>query len=242
MKFEIPLEQGRFLKRYKRFFADIEWKGQVITAHVPNTGSLKSCSEANSPCLFSVSQNPERKLPYTLEMIQAPTGAWVGVNTANPNKLIKEALHQGHFEWWKNYAEIKPEFKISAESRLDFALSNPNSDKKHFIEVKNVTMVENRIAKFPDAVSERGQKHLRDLMKLKSDGHTAEIVFTIQREDVDSFTTADEIDPQYGELFRKAIKSGVRVTPVVIVMNEKELAVSRKILPILKGILKLKPF
>ena len=166
-------------------------------------------------------------------MIQTAAGAWVGVNTSLPNRLIKEALVAQHFEWWAGYAEVKAEFKISAESRLDFALLQTGSEKKHFVEVKNVSMVENRVAKFPDAVSERGQKHLKDLMRLQSEGHSVEIVFTIQREDVDAFTTADEIDPKYGELFRLALAQGLRVTPVVISMQPTELAVSKKILPIL---------
>ena len=90
MKFDLSLEEGLFLKRYKRFFADIQWKGQTITVHVPNTGSMKSCTEPHSTCLFSISKNPERKLPYTLEMIKAASGAWVGVNTSIPNKIVKD--------------------------------------------------------------------------------------------------------------------------------------------------------
>lgn len=233
MKFESSLEQGRFLKRYKRFFADIEWNGKTITAHVPNTGSMKSCSEPDSPCLFSISKNLERKLPYTLEMIQTKAGTWVGVNTSQPNKLVKEALQFEHFDWWKGYEEIKPEFKISAESRLDFALLKSGTEKKHFIEVKNVSLVENSIAKFPDAVSERGQKHLRDLMKLKEEGHSVEIVFTIQRSDATQFAPADEIDPEYGRLLRQAIKAGVRVTPVVVLLSSTEMKLSKQLLPVL---------
>lgn len=235
MKYDSPLEEGRFLKRYKRFFADIHWQNQTITAHVPNTGSLKSCSEPNSLCLFSISKNPDRKLPYTLEMIQSQSGHWVGVNTTNPNKLIKEALQNQHFKWWSGFDEIKPEFKISKESRLDFALIRKNSDMRHYIEVKNVTLAENGHAKFPDSVTERGQKHLRDLMNLQSAGHTVEIVFAIQREDVEAFSPADDIDCKYGQLLREAVKQGVRVTPVVISMQRHQLIVSERILPLKLG-------
>lgn len=240
MEFSPPLKPGRFLKRYKRFFADIEFQGQVITAHVPNTGSMKSCSKPGSPCCFSTSLNKERKLPYTLEMIQAPSGAWVGVNTANPNRLVREALERKLFPWWEGFNEIQAEYKISPESRLDFALSKKSSDRKHFIEAKNVTLVCEvksgaqviRQAQFPDAVSERGQKHLQDLMRLVSEGHTAEIVFTIQRNDVDSFAPADSIDPKYGELLRQAIKQGVRVTPVLVEVTPEKIQMTNKLAPL----------
>lgn len=242
MKFTTPLSSGRFLKRYKRFFADIEFEGQIVTAHVANTGSMKTCSEPNSPCYFSTSSNKERKLPYTLEMIQASSGAWVGVNTTIPNRIVREGLDQKLFPWWEGFDEIKAEYKISPESRLDFALtkgsSRENPEFIHFIEVKNVTLaIEKeingtlcRVAQFPDAVSERGQKHLKDLIRLKSEGHSAEIVFTIQRDDVSFFESADQIDPTYGELLREAWRQGVRVTPVIIAVSPQKIEMTRKVL------------
>lgn len=234
MKFTRKLQQGVFLKRYKRFFADIEWNGQAITAHLPNTGSLKSVNNPGQPCLFSESDNPERKLKFTLEMIGSPDGGWVGVNTATPNTIVKETLQNvigqkndtSVFTFWSDFDEVKPEYKISAETRLDFMLKKKNSEKMHFIEVKNVTLAENGIAKFPDAVSERAQKHVRELVQLMEQGHTAEIVFTIQRQDCTAFAPADEIDPVYGELLRAAAQKGLRVTPLVVNLSPEAVELS----------------
>lgn len=224
MKFTHKLQEGVFLKRYKRFFADIEWGGQTIVAHVPNTGSLKSVNVPGQHCLFSEAADPERKLKYTLQMIKSPYGSWVGVNTSIPNVIVKEMLeHQvghnkelGTYSHWADFDEILPEYKINNETRLDFALKKKSSDKWHFIEVKNVTYEENGVAYFPDAVTERGQKHLRELMALMKKGHSAEIVFTVQRSDCGSFAPADEIDPEYGRLLREAYHQGLRITPVVV--------------------------
>lgn len=235
MKFSQPLLQGKFVKRYKRFFADLELNGEVVTAHVPNTGSLKSVNNPGQMCLVSPSDNPERKLKFTLEMIQAPTGAWVGVNTSTPNKIVKEAAEAKLFAHWKNFANVQSEVKINAETRLDLMLSNPGQESKHYIEIKNTTLMEDGVAMFPDAVTERGQKHLRELMALKEQGHSVEIVFTIQRNDAESFATADDIDPEYGRLLREAQAKGVIVTPVVVNLSDTEVSLSNKILPIKKA-------
>jgi sugar fermentation stimulation protein A len=240
MKYRVKLDEGIFLKRYKRFFADIEWKGQILTAHVPNTGSMKSVNNPGQACLFSHSDNPERKLKQTLEMIQAPTGTWVGVNTVTPNTVVRETLEMvvGHAEkkWpqnWRHWAvfdSVKPEFKISADTRLDFALLKKTSDKKHFIEVKNVTLAVGKTALFPDAETTRGQKHLRELMNLMADGHTAEILFTIQRMDCDVFSSADDIDPEYGRLLREAQQKGLRISPLVVELSPLEAVLSDRLL------------
>lgn len=240
MHFNKPLQEGKFLKRYKRFFADIEWQGKVITAHVPNTGSMKSCQSPGAPCQFSTSDDPKRKLPYTLEMIQSEDShVWIGVNTANPNKIVKEALEKHFFDWWKGFDVIKPEAKINAETRLDFKLSHSSEKQKskadfkdHYIEVKNVTLVENQVAQFPDAVSERAQKHVRELMDLHKQGHTVEIVFTIQRSDASSFSPAYEIDPEYARLLKQAHDQGLRITPVVVAVSPEKIEMTRQILPL----------
>lgn len=242
MKYNRHLDEGVFLKRYKRFFADIDWKGEKLTAHVPNTGSMKSVNNPGAQCLFSHSDNPERKLKQTLEMIKAPSGAWVGVNTATPNTVVRETLMSvvgkiggkvpGNWQHWAEFDEVKPEFKISAETRLDFALSKKNSDKKHFIEVKNVTLAEGPRAMFPDAETTRGQKHLQELMDLMAQGHTAEILFTIQRNDCTEFAPADEIDPEYGRLLREAAKKGLRISPFIVDLSPIEAVLSDKLLPL----------
>lgn len=229
MQFARPLESGVFLKRRQRFFADINWKNQTIVAHLPNTGSMKGCNVPGASCRFSHAENPDRKLKYTLEMIQVPSGAWVGVNTATPNKIVAEALTAGLFPHWKKIESIKPEFKISAETRFDF-LVNLKGGARHFVEVKNVTLVEDNIAKFPDSVTERGQKHLRELIKLVEAGDSAEVVFTVQRDDAKFFAPADDIDPEYGKLLRLALKAGVKITPVVVVLGENEIHLSKEIL------------
>ncbi|HRO67945.1 MAG TPA: DNA/RNA nuclease SfsA, partial [Pseudobdellovibrionaceae bacterium] len=169
MKFHSKLQNGTFLKRYKRFFADIEWNGQLITAHVPNTGSLKGCNEPGNACLFSVNDDPARKLKYTLEMIKAKSGSWVGVNTSSPNKIVKEALEARLLPHWKDFSSIKAEAKLDARTRFDFEALDLEG-RKTYLEVKNVTMAEGETAFFPDAVTERGQKHLRELMRLAGEG------------------------------------------------------------------------
>ncbi|WP_413288747.1 DNA/RNA nuclease SfsA [Bdellovibrio sp. HCB337] len=240
MKYGKKLDEGVFLKRYKRFFADIEWQGQTLVAHVPNTGSLKSVNNPGRPCMFSHSDNPERKLKQTLEMIQAPTGAWVGVNTATPNTVVRETLEKvvgssakdiaKNWSHWAEFESVKPEFKISAETRLDFALQKKNTDKKHFIEVKNVTLAEGKTAMFPDAETTRGQKHLQELMNLMDEGHTAEILFTIQRGDCEDFAPADMIDEEYGRLLRLAAQKGLRITPLVVDLSPSEAVLSDRLL------------
>jgi sugar fermentation stimulation protein A len=242
MKYTRALEAGIFQKRYKRFFADVQLQDQIVVAHVPNTGSLKSVNNPGQPCLISHSDNPERKLKFTLEMIQSPTGAWVGVNTATPNAITKEKLLEvvgkksfassPVFGFWSKFDEVKPEYKITPETRLDFALKKAKSEKMHYIEVKNVTLAEAKTALFPDSVSERAQKHVRELMRLMNEGHSAEIVFTVQRSDCELFAPADDIDPEYGRLLRQASALGLKLTPLVVELNSKEVLLTDQVLPV----------
>lgn len=220
MKFAKSLIKGRFLKRYKRFFADIERPEGTVVAHVANTGSLKSVLASGAECLLSESDNPDRKLKFSLEALSDGQGGWVGVNTSIPNQLAQEAFVQKLVPHWKDFDEIKPEFRISAETRLDLRLRNSKTEKLHFVEVKNVTMKEGEFAQFPDAVTERGQKHLRELIQLTQQGHSTEILFIIQRTDCKRFAPAAEIDPEYARLLGEARKAGVRVTAVTAVVTE----------------------
>lgn len=213
MQFEEPVREGEFLKRYKRFFADIRADGAVITAMVPNTGSLKTCLFENSQCVYTINDSPTRKLKATLQLLRTPTG-WVGVNTAMTNKLVYEAFSAGVIEDWRAFKAMKPEYKISKETRLDLVLAPSQADleagqKLHFIEVKNVSLAYDGVAQFPDAVTERGQKHLRELIELKAKGFGAEIVFVVQRQDCSSFSPARQIDPEYARLLGEAVKAGV---------------------------------
>jgi sugar fermentation stimulation protein A len=236
MKFEKPLIEGTLLKRYKRFFADVEINGEVVVAHVPNTGSMKGCSEPGSPCLVSPASNPERKLRYTLEMVKTPT-SWVGVNTSHPNHLVKELWAAKTLEHWNEFDTCQMEVKLHKETRLDMALWHSRHGKVlkagkltehqpplHFIEVKNVSLADNEQARFPDAVTDRGQKHLRELMELMDKGFTCELVFVIQRQDIKTFSPADDIDPEYGKLLREAHNKGLIVTPLACALSPDGIA------------------
>jgi sugar fermentation stimulation protein A len=206
MKFSSPLIPGILLNRYKRFLADIRLEsGKIITAHCPNSGSMKSCKQPGSRVYVSHHDKPSRKLKYTWELIEA-NNTWVGINTGHPNKLVMEAIKNNQIRELKGYPNIKSEVKLGAHSRIDIVLEN--SDGICYVEVKNVTLMENGQARFPDAVTERGQKHLKDLINVVEKGHRALIFFVVQREDTNSFYPADDIDPTYGKLLRKAVHSG----------------------------------
>lgn len=215
MKFTETVRSASFIKRYKRFFADVHLDGEVVVAHVPNTGSLKTCLFEGAECIVTESNNPARKLKATLQFLKTPT-SWVGVNTALPNFLVHEAWETKLISDWHHYPVAQKEYKISKETRLDMVLAKTAEDLKnkknlHHIEVKNVTYAENGTAYFPDAETTRGQKHLKELMALMQDGHTSEIVFVVQRHDCTHFAPADEIDPEYGRLLREAHKQGVKI-------------------------------
>lgn len=223
MLFEEKVHEVEFVKRYKRFFADVKHQGAVLTAHVPNTGSLKTCLFEGSKAIITESNNPARKLKATLQFLQTPTG-WVGVNTSLPNLLVHEAWQNGLIADWHQYKVAQREYKISKESRLDLVLAADaealtSKDRLHFIEVKNVTYREGDTALFPDAVTERGQKHLLELMRLKKEGHSCEIVFVIQREGCTRFAPAENIDPEYTRLLKQAQSEGVIIRPLTCVFD-----------------------
>jgi len=210
MDFKEKLIPGKILKRYKRFLADVELSdGEVITAHTANTGSMKTCWEPGWNVLLSFHDNPKRKLKYSLELTNNGD-TWIGVNTSLPNKVAAEGIQAGIVKELSGYSNLKPEAKVG-KSRIDILLSNEGKDPC-YVEVKNVTLLgENKRAIFPDAVSTRGQKHLEELTGLVNEGIRAAMLFVVNREDVDSFSPADHIDPTYGELLRKADKAGVEV-------------------------------
>ncbi len=237
MPFERPIFEGLFVKRYKRFFADIiSPDGDTLTAHCPNTGSMKGCLIENAPCRYTFIDDPKRKLKYTLQAIKSPI-SWIGVNTHLTNQLVWEAWENNLIDHWSGYNFAKREVKINDGTRIDMVLwknknaNNPSDDhlgelkkwdpklmnkhKFHFVEVKNVTLVsddDKSLATFPDSVTTRGQKHLRELMNLVKQGHTAEIFYLMQREDCTAFSAADDIDPVYGKLLREAKDCGVKVS------------------------------
>lgn len=203
-----PLIPGRLVKRYKRFLADIELEdGSLVTAHCPNSGSMLGCNLPGSPVMLSLSPNPERKLPYTWELVQVD-GYWVGLNTMLPNRLAEEAILDGTIAELQGYARLRREVPYGSErSRIDILLEGDQG--RCYVEVKNVTLVEHGLALFPDAVTERGQKHLRELMEVVRNGDRGVILFTVQRGDGNAVAPADAIDPVYGRLLREATLNGV---------------------------------
>lgn len=213
-----PLQAGRLLRRYKRFFADIELtSGEVITAHCPNTGPMTGVCQVGQPVMVSQSDNPKRKLAYTWEMIQVgePPSTWVGVNTNLPNRVVKAALSDRVFpELASRYDQIKPEVKYGTQgrSRIDFLLTDAAGEHPIYVEVKNTTWTQGDCAVFPDTVTTRGQKHLQELMALP-EGAKAVMLYFINRGDCVMFAPGDSTDPKYGELLRQAIASGVEVLP-----------------------------
>lgn len=204
------LIRGTLVKRYKRFLADITLEdGQTVTAHCPNSGSMKACSDPGRPVYVTYHDSPKRKLKYTWELIEMPTSL-VGVNTLVPNRLIFDAVKTGQISPFREFQYIKAEKKLESGSRLDLFLWNEDADRC-FIEIKNCTMVSNGVASFPDAVTTRGQKHLRELQLLQDNNTRCAMLFLIQRSDASRFTPADGIDPEYGRELRKAVKNGVEI-------------------------------
>lgn len=201
---------GTLVKRYKRFLADIILDdGSFITAHCPNSGSMKTCSEPGMKVWVSESSNPKRKLPYTWEMIEMPT-SMVGVNAILPNTLVKKAVSLGQIPEISGYSEIIPEITTSDGTRLDLCLRSKDC-KPCYIEIKNSTYVEKGHACFPDAVTVRGKKHVEELERLAKEGFRSIIFFIIQRMDAERFSPADHIDPAYGKSLRKALDNGVEI-------------------------------
>jgi sugar fermentation stimulation protein A len=209
VKWETSLLEGTILKRYKRFLADIILKNETLTVHVPNTGSMTSCWKEGWRCAVSKSNNPDRKLPYTLELTHNEI-SWIGVNTANANKLAKLWLHDNLIDDFSGYKKIISE-KTFGKSRIDFFLTDHFEKPDLYIEVKSVTLAEGSTALFPDAVSLRGQKHLEELMEIKKLGHRAAMLFIVQREDCSEFRPAYSIDPEYGKLLNQARTEGVEI-------------------------------
>ncbi len=208
MKFASRLVSGKLLRRYKRFLADIELEdGTVVVAHCTNSGSMKSCIKEGAPVLLSVAEDPKRKTRFTWEMIYINNG-WVGVNTLMPNRLVYDAISNNTLDSLLGYDIIKREVKFG-DSRFDIYCEN--DIEKCFIEVKNVTMKVGNSALFPDAVTERGRKHLETLIKVKEQGLRAVMVYVIQRMDVSSFGLASDIDPDYSDSLRRAIRNGVEI-------------------------------
>ena len=201
---------ARLIRRYQRFLADFELEsGAIITAHCPNTGSMKGCAVPGSPAFLSRCEKPGRKLGYTWELVLADD-CWIGINTGVPNRLVAEAIASGVIIELQGYRTMRPEVRYGTNSRIDLLLSNP-SGECCYVEVKNVTLAEGNRALFPDAATTRGQKHLLELMEVARCGQRAVNFFVVQRQDCESVAPADSIDPEYGRLLRLAAAGGVEL-------------------------------
>ena len=226
MNFEDKLISGQFVKRYKRFFVDVKIDGKIITAHCPNTGSMYGLLKKGNKVWLTKSNNPNRKLKYTLQIILDKKKK-VGVNTHLTNKIVLEALQNNLIKEFDKKIEIKPETKFGTNTRFDFLVTK--NDLKSFIEVKNVTLSRKKgIAEFPDAVTSRGLKHIRELIKANEKGYKIYILYLIQRNDCKSFKIAEDIDPEYSDSLSKAVKKNLNVlcfdckfSPKGIKLNQK---------------------
>jgi sugar fermentation stimulation protein A len=213
MEFKTPLIEATLLRRYKRFLADVRLAdGEVITVHTANTGSMLGCSEPGSRVWLSRSESTTRKYPYSWEITETAAGVLVGINTALPNSLVREAIEAGAIGELQGYRSLRGEVPFGAErSRIDWLLQDDGEKADCYVEVKNVTAAVADTAIFPDAVSARGAKHLRELIGVVATGHRGVLCFCVQRGDVTAVRPADEIDPVYGETLRRALHSGVEV-------------------------------
>ncbi len=214
MNFPQPLIEGRLIRRYKRFLTDVLLNdGLQVTAHCPNTGSMKNCQPENARVWLSPSTNPKRKLAYTWELVELAPNILAGINTHNSNKLVKEAIESGVIKELSGYQSMRTEVRYGDESsRVDLLLSNHPGMVDCYVEVKNVTLWDGEgKGSFPDAVTARGTKHLRELILMVKQGYRAVLCFCVQHTGIKSVTTADEIDPLYADTLREAVSQGVEV-------------------------------
>lgn len=233
MQFEAPLEQGRLLKRYKRFFADIECAdGSLVTAHCPNTGSMLNCLQEGAAAWFVRNDDPKRKLKATLEVLQTPHGRLACVNTGRANALVEEALNRGVITELSGFDTLRREVRYGEEkSRADFCLEF--GEERVFVEVKSVTLgfADSDVAAFPDAVTERGTKHLRELTRLAQSGQRTALLYCVNLTGIRAVRAAGEIDPAYAAALTEAKQAGVQVLAygVDIEPAENRIEVVRKL-------------
>jgi len=225
-----PLVEGRLLGRRQRFFADVDLGGETVVAHCPNTGSMLGCKEPGSRVWISRADNEKRKLAWTWEVVETAPGVAVGIHTGRSNRLVEEALVGGCLPELAGYAYLRREVKYGREgSRIDL-LAEWGDGRLAYLEVKNVTAAaQDRVALFPDAVSERGSKHLRELMAMVAEGHRAAVIFCAQRGDVDEVRPADTIDPEYGRTLRRALAAGVEAYALGATVSPTEILLKRRL-------------
>jgi len=212
MQFVTPLIEGTLIKRYKRFLADVELSdGRVVVAHCPNTGAMTGCAEPGFKVFLCPNDDPKRKLKYTWEIAVDFDSYHIGINTHNANKLVAEALQNGVIAPLSGYKHIKREVRFGTEnSKVDFLLS-ADTGESLYLEVKSVTLLKDGTGQFPDTVTARGQKHLRELTQLARSGQPAALLFCVQHTGIGEVQAAKSLDPTYHELLGNALEAGVQV-------------------------------
>ena len=227
MNFDNKLIPGLLIKRYKRFFVDVRVNNQILTVHCPNTGSMHGLLDEGNKVWISKSNNPKRKLKYTLEIIEVKKTK-VGINTHSTNKIVHDALQNNLIKEFNNNIDIKPETKFGANTRFDFLVSSKKYQS--FIEVKNVTLSRKRnLAEFPDAETLRGLKHIGELVKASKKKFKVYILFVIQRNDCNAFTVAKDIDPNYANALSKAVKNNLKILCYDCKFSPKGIKLNRQI-------------
>jgi sugar fermentation stimulation protein A len=227
MNFENKIISGHFIKRYKRFFVDVKIKDRLITAHCPNTGSMLGLLKKGNKVWLSKSNNPKRKLKYTLQIIE-DNKIKIGVNTHLTNKIVLHALKNNLIKEFDKKIQIKSEVKFGSNTRFDFLITKDNF--KAFVEVKNVTLSRiNGLAEFPDAVTTRGLKHINELIKARKKGYKIFILYLIQRNDCKSFKIAEDIDADYSDSLIKAVKKKLKILCYDCKFSSKGIKLNRKI-------------
>ncbi|MCP4111643.1 MAG: DNA/RNA nuclease SfsA [Desulfobacteraceae bacterium] len=219
---------GTLIKRYKRFMADVKLKtGETVTAHCPNSGTMKECCEPGRPVYLSFHDNPKRKLKYTWELIEMPASL-VGVNTLVPNRLVFKSVEQKIVKELDGYDNTIREAKAGKNSRIDLLLKKGDKEQC-FVEIKNCTLVKDGTAQFPDAVTSRGLKHLVELQNLAASGCRCVMFYLIQRMDARIFRPADHIDPAYGRELRKAVHNGIEILVYDVRIDLETISLNNKI-------------
>jgi sugar fermentation stimulation protein A len=231
MLFSSALVSGHLIRRYKRFLADVELAdGQVDTAHCPNTGSMLGCNQPGSRVWLTPNSDPRRKLGFTWELVETAPGELACINTSRPNAQVREAVEAGLIPALSGYTCVRPEVRYGTEkSRIDLHLSGHDQWRDAWVEVKNVTLCEEGQGLFPDAVTTRGQKHLRELMGRVAEGERGVLVFCVNHTGIRQVAPADRIDPVYGQLLRHAMAAGVEVFAIAAELTPASLTLTRTI-------------
>jgi len=224
------LIEGRLIKRYKRFLADVVLPdGSELTVHCPNTGSMKNCAEPNSRVWIQDSGNAKRKYPFGWELVEVEGEYLACINTGRANKLVREAIEQGVISQLQGYRSIRQEVKYGENSRIDLLLED-EAKGRAWVEVKNVTLLEaDNWGSFPDAVTKRGAKHLQELMAMVAQGDRAVMLFCVPHTGIKQVRPADQIDPEYGRLLREAMAAGVEVLAYAAEITPEQIALQREL-------------